>query len=131
MLSALKLELLRSKKKVLLMYTNNAPFGGNTVGLEAAAWRYTGNHHRILAGQKQQPWQFFPIPLQLYIPGKTRIILKARRDDLLRRMHEREYFDSLTLVLSLTNRFPGNQSHCLQKRLISLIIFSQRTEEPG
>ena len=42
MLSAIKLELFSSKKKVLLMYTNNAPFGGNTVGLEAAAWRYTG-----------------------------------------------------------------------------------------
>ena len=42
MLSALKLELLRSKKTILKMYAANAPFGGNIVGLEAATWRYTG-----------------------------------------------------------------------------------------
>ena len=42
MLSALKLELFRSKKKILQLYASNAPFGGNTVGLEAAVWRYTG-----------------------------------------------------------------------------------------
>ena len=41
-LSALKLELFRSKKRILELYSSNAPFGGNTVGLEAAAWRYTG-----------------------------------------------------------------------------------------
>ena len=33
MLSALKLELFRSKKKILQLYASNAPFGVNTVGL--------------------------------------------------------------------------------------------------
>src|SRR5664280_1565244 len=41
-LSALKLEMFRSKKKILQLYASNAPFGGNTLGLEAASWRYTG-----------------------------------------------------------------------------------------
>ncbi len=40
MFAAMKLELLRSKKIILNMYAANAPFGGNSVGLEAAAWRY-------------------------------------------------------------------------------------------
>jgi penicillin-binding protein 1C len=42
MLSAVKLEIFRSKKEILKMYVANAPFGGNTVGLDAAAWRYSG-----------------------------------------------------------------------------------------
>ena len=37
MLSALKLELFRSKKSILKLYTANAPFGGNTVGLEGCS----------------------------------------------------------------------------------------------
>jgi len=36
MLSALKLELFRSKRTILHLYAANAPFGGNTVGIEAA-----------------------------------------------------------------------------------------------
>lgn len=39
---ATRLELRCSKKKILLLYASNAPFGGNVVGLEAAAWRYFG-----------------------------------------------------------------------------------------
>ena len=42
MVLALRLELYRSKKEILAMYASNAPFGGNVVGLEAAAWRYFG-----------------------------------------------------------------------------------------
>ncbi|MFZ0282828.1 MAG: transglycosylase domain-containing protein, partial [Bacteroidales bacterium] len=42
MLGALKLELLHSKKSILELYAANAPFGGNNVGLDAAAWRYAG-----------------------------------------------------------------------------------------
>ena len=44
MFSAVKLELFCSKKTILKLYASNAPFGGNTVGLEAATWRYTGRN---------------------------------------------------------------------------------------
>ena len=49
MLSAVRLELFRSKADILVMYAANAPFGGNTVGLEAAAWRYTGRSSRDIS----------------------------------------------------------------------------------
>lgn len=39
---ATRLELRYSKKKILALYASHAPFGGNVVGLEAAAWRYFG-----------------------------------------------------------------------------------------
>ncbi len=36
------LELVSDKDQILRMYAAHAPFGGNVVGLEAAAWRYFG-----------------------------------------------------------------------------------------
>ena len=37
---AIRLELSKSKTSILNLYASNAPFGGNVVGLDAAAWRY-------------------------------------------------------------------------------------------
>jgi penicillin-binding protein 1C len=107
MLSALKLELFTSKKKVLLMYTNNAPFGGNTVGLEAAAWRYTGKSSSDLTWAEATALAILPNSPALVYPGKKQDILKTKRNDLLRRLYKRECFDSLTLVLSLDEPLPG------------------------
>ena len=42
MLLAGRLELRYSKDEILRFYASHAPFGGNTVGLEAASWRYYG-----------------------------------------------------------------------------------------
>ena len=39
---ALDIELTYSKEEILRMYASHAPFGGNTVGIDAAAWRYFG-----------------------------------------------------------------------------------------
>jgi penicillin-binding protein 1C len=39
---ATRLELKFSKEEILKMYAAHAPFGGNVVGIEAAAWRYFG-----------------------------------------------------------------------------------------
>ena len=39
---ATRLEFRCSKDEILALYASHAPFGGNVVGLEAAAWRYFG-----------------------------------------------------------------------------------------
>ena len=107
MLAALKLEIFRSKKQVLLMYANNAPFGGNTVGLEAAAWRYTGKSSPDLTWAEAAALAILPNSPSLVYPGKNQEMLRERRDELLRRLCERGYIDSLTLVLSLDEPLPG------------------------
>ncbi|MCX6254435.1 MAG: penicillin-binding protein 1C, partial [Bacteroidia bacterium] len=107
MLSALKLELFRSKKTILFMYTANAPFGGNTVGLEAAAWRYTGKSSADLTWAEAAALAILPNSPALVFPGRNQEILKTRRNDLLKRLHERKYIDSLTLVLALDEPLPG------------------------
>jgi penicillin-binding protein 1C len=107
MLSALKLELFRSKKEILRMYVANAPFGGNIVGLEAAAWRYTGKSSEGITWAEAAALAVLPNSPALVFPGKNQEILKNRRDDLLKKLYQREYFDSLTLVLALDEPLPG------------------------
>ena len=106
-LSALKLELFRSKKRILLMYTANAPFGGNSVGLEAAAWRYTGKSSSDLTWAEAAALAVLPNSPALVFPGRNQEILKRKRDNLLKKLYEREVIDSLTLVLAIDEPLPG------------------------
>jgi penicillin-binding protein 1C len=106
MLSALKLELFRSKSSILKIYAANAPFGGNTVGLEAASWRYTGKPPSDLTWAEAAALAILPNSPSLVYPGKNQELMKNRRDLLLRRLYERNYFDSLTLVLALEEPLP-------------------------
>lgn len=107
MLSAFKLELFKSKKKILQLYSSNAPFGGNTVGLEAAAWRYTGKSSANLTWAEAAVLAILPNSPALVFPGRNQEILKIRRDILLKHLYERKYIDSITLVLALDEPLPG------------------------
>jgi penicillin-binding protein 1C len=107
MLSAIKMEIFRSKRKILTLYADNAPFGGNIVGLEAASWRYLGKSPEDLTWAEAASLAVLPNAPSLVFPGKNQENLRKRRDELLRKMYRREYFDSLTLVLSLEEPLPG------------------------
>ena len=106
-LSALKLELFHSKKNILQLYASNAPFGGNTVGLEAAAWRFTGKSSADLTWAEAAALAILPNSPALVFPGRNQERLKTGRDALLKRLYERKYIDSLTLVLALDEPLPG------------------------
>ena len=107
MASALKLELLRSKRKILQMYAANAPFGGNTVGLEAAAWRYFGKPPENLTWAEAASLAVLPNSPSLVFPGRNQEILRKRRDQLLTKLLRRNFIDSLTFILSLDEPLPG------------------------
>jgi penicillin-binding protein 1C len=107
MLSALKLELFRSKKNILALYASNAPFGGNTVGLEAASWRYMGKPSSNLTWAEAASLAILPNSPGLIFPGKNQQRLKSKRDALLRKLYNEHCFDSLTLVLSIDEPIPG------------------------
>ena len=107
MLSALKLELFHSKRSILKMYAANAPFGSNTVGLEAATWRYLAKRSADLTWAEAAALAVLPNSPSLVFPGKNQELLRTRRDELLRKLFGRQYFDSLTLVLALDEPLPG------------------------
>ncbi|MCX6300625.1 MAG: penicillin-binding protein 1C [Bacteroidia bacterium] len=106
-LSALKLELFRSKKVILNMYAANAPFGGNIVGLEAATWRYLGKSSEDLTWAEAAALAVLPNSPSLVFPGRNQEMLKMHRDDLLKKLFEKECFDSITLILALDEPVPG------------------------
>jgi penicillin-binding protein 1C len=107
-LSAIKLEIFKSKKEILKMYVANAPFGGNTIGLEAATWRYSGTSSYNLSWAEAAAFAVLPNSPSLVFPGKNQDKLKKRRDDLLKKMFSKKIIDSLSLVLSLDEPLPGN-----------------------
>jgi penicillin-binding protein 1C len=105
--SAIKLEIFRSKKEILKMYASNAPFGGNTIGLDAATWRYSGNSQYNLSWAEAATLAVLPNSPSLVFPGKNQARLKQRRDDVLRKLYTRKIIDSTTFVLSIDESLPG------------------------
>lgn len=107
MLQALKLEIFRSKSYILKMYVANAPFGGNSVGLDAAAWRYLGKSPGDITWAEASALAILPNAPSLVYPGRNQEILLKRRNELLGKLLERRFIDSLTYTLSLDEPLPG------------------------
>jgi penicillin-binding protein 1C len=103
---ALRLEVGRSKDEILGLYAANAPFGGNVVGLEAAAWRWFGRAAEELSWAEAATLAVLPNGPALVHPGRNRDTLKARRDALLDRLYQRGRFDEETLLLARDEPLP-------------------------
>lgn len=82
-LLALRLEAALSKPEILALYADNAPFGGNTVGLGAAAYRYFGRSPAALSWAEAATLAVLPNSPGLIHPGRNRDRLRAKRDALL------------------------------------------------
>ena len=107
MVLAVKLEMRRSKQDILGMYAANAPFGGNVVGLEAAAWRYFGLPASQLSWAEMATLAVLPNAPALIHPGRNRDQLKQKRDRLLLRLLQEDIIDTLTYQLSRQEALPG------------------------
>jgi len=103
---ALRLELAADKDEILALYAAHAPFGGNVVGLEAAAWRYFGRPPRQLSWAETAMLAVAPNAPALMHPGRNREALRAKRDRLLRALREDGAFDETTLRLALAESLP-------------------------
>jgi penicillin-binding protein 1C len=106
-IGAVKLEIFRSKKRILQMYSDNAPFGGNIVGLDAASWRYTGKSPEDITWAEAAALAVLPNSPSLVYPGRNQEMLKIRRNELLQKLFKKRYLDSLTLVLAIDEPLPG------------------------
>ncbi|MEX0968624.1 MAG: penicillin-binding protein 1C [Bacteroidia bacterium] len=87
---AVRLETKYSKDQILALYTSFAPFGGNVVGLEAAAWRYFGRSAANLSWSEAATLAVLPNAPALMHPGRNRIALQAKRDRLLQKLADRD-----------------------------------------
>lgn len=103
---ATRLELRSPKEEILKLYTSYAPFGGNVVGLDVASWRYFGVHPHQLSWAESATLAVLPNAPSLIYPGKNQQQLLRKRNNLLKKLLEKEIIDSLTFDLSITEELP-------------------------
>lgn len=106
MLWAVRLECSYSKREILALYASHAPFGGNVVGLEAAAWRYYQTSSYNLSWGQMAALAVLPnAPANIY-PGRKSEAFRKKRDQLLHTLHAQGTIDAETLALSLLEPLP-------------------------
>ena len=106
MMLATRLEFRCSKKKILLLYASNAPFGGNVVGIEAAAWRYFGRSADDLSWGESAMLAVLPNAPGLIHPGRSRERLLEKRNALLDKLERKGVIDETECLLAKDEPLP-------------------------
>ncbi|MDO4228872.1 MAG: penicillin-binding protein 1C [Capnocytophaga sp.] len=106
MILATRLEFRYSKSKILSLYVSHAPFGGNVVGLDMAAWRYFGVKPNQLSWGQCATLAVLPNAPTLIFPGKNQEILKEKRNNLLKKLYQKKIIDQETYKLALAETLP-------------------------
>lgn len=104
---ATRLELAYTKEEILALYAAHAPFGGNIVGLEAAAWRYYGRQPEQLSWGESATLAVLPNSPSLVYPGKNAPELLGKRNRLLDKLYAKGVMDSMSAVLAKREPLPG------------------------
>lgn len=106
MIWATRLEFRASKEEILSMYISHAPFGGNVVGLDAAAWRYFGHSADDLSWAESAMLAVLPnAPAMIHL-SKGRRTLLDKRNRLLKQLLEKKTIDSSTYELAISEPLP-------------------------
>lgn len=103
---ATRLELRCSKKTILAMYASHAPFGGNVVGVDAAAWRYFGRPADELSWGEAATLAVLPNAPGAVHMGRGREELLRKRNRLLKRLMERGRISGEEYSLSVREPLP-------------------------
>jgi penicillin-binding protein 1C len=103
---ALRLEAGYSKEEILALYASHAPFGGNVVGLDAAAWKYFGRPAAQLSWAESATLAVLPNAPSLIHPGKNRQALRNKRNRLLQQLQVAGLLDSASCTLAQLEKLP-------------------------
>lgn len=103
---ATRLEFRYSKEEILALYASHAPFGGNVIGLESAAWYYFGRSAGSLSWGESAMLAVLPNSPALIHIRRNRERLRRKRDDLLERIWRGGHIDSLTCALARQEPLP-------------------------
>lgn len=107
MVTATRIEWSYTKEEILALYAAHAPFGGNVVGLEAAAWRYFGHSPEDLSWAEAATLAVLPNSPALIHPGRGREALQAKRNRLLERLLRNGTLDTLEYTAALIEPLPS------------------------
>ncbi|MCL2131683.1 MAG: penicillin-binding protein 1C, partial [Lentimicrobiaceae bacterium] len=103
---AVRLELRYSKESILALYASNAPFGGNVVGIEAAARRYFGHAVEDLSWAEAATLAVLPNAPSLIHISKNRERLKEKRNDLLLKLYKEKIISEIEYELAREEDLP-------------------------
>ena len=104
---ATRLEFKYSKDAILNLYASHAPFGGNVVGLEMAAYRYFGIPVHQLSWAESATLAILPNAPALIYPGKNQEKLLNKRNNLLLKLYKNKVIDLETYQLSIAESLPN------------------------
>lgn len=107
MILATRLECRFSKKEILIFYASHAPFGGNVVGLESAAWKYFGRPAYRLSIAETAVLAVLPNSPALIHPNRNRDLLKNKRDRLLLKLVKQKLISDEEYRLALLEQLPA------------------------
>jgi len=100
-LQAVKLEIRYSKNELLRMYIENAPYGGNIIGYQAAALKYFKKNLEQLTWSEATILAVLPNSPGLISPAINREKLIKKRNSLLKKLLNRKIINSQTYNLSI------------------------------
>lgn len=105
---ALRLESLYSKDSILQMYLNNAPYGGNIVGVKSASLLYFQKALSDLTWAESCLLAVLPNAPGLINLKKNQNLLEKKRNALLQRLQKLGHIDSTILNISLKEPIPDS-----------------------
>ncbi|MDD2635357.1 MAG: penicillin-binding protein 1C [Bacteroidales bacterium] len=105
---ATRLELKYTKSEILSLYASHAPFGGNIVGIEAAAWRYFGRDANQLSWAENAMLAVLPNAPSMIHTAKNRDLLKIKRDKLLNDLFNLGHINKTELELAIEEPIPSH-----------------------
>ena len=115
---SLRLESLYNKNEILEMYFNNAPYGGNIIGISAASLLYFQKNPNDLTWGQSALLAVLPHSPGLINVSKNNHLLLEKRNKLLDELHKRGYIDKDNLTLAKKERLPNiNRSKNLAPHL--------------
>ena len=115
---SLRLESLYNKNEILEMYFNNAPYGGNIIGISAASLLYFQKNPNDLTWGQSALLAVLPHSPGLINVSKNNHLLLEKRNKLLDELHKRGHIDKDNLTLAKKEKLPNiNRSKNLAPHL--------------
>lgn len=105
-IDAVKIELHYSKKEILSLYLNHAPYGGNVIGYQTASYKFFGKKPEQLTWGEAATLAVLPNAPGLIYPGKTSMQLEEKRNSLLKKLWKKGLIEELTYQLASIEPVP-------------------------
>lgn len=128
-LRALQLEWRLSKREILELYLNHAPYGGAIEGVEAASWAYLGKPARSVSRAEAALLAVLPQAPSRLRPDRHPDAARAARDKVLARLAERETWPAAEIADARLE--PVVARRLAPPRLAPLLAERLRTASPA